>query len=143
MDENGGASGIGQGAGEVGCGNVGIIPAESHLSGDGNVQGIHHAAHEGLGLGQLGHHRGSAAGLHHLAHGATHVDVDGGNAKGLEVEGGIAHFFRHRAEELHREWAIGVVALDKLKCLGIAFNERAGVDQIRGAQIDPTDFSDD
>ena len=143
VDENGGTTGIGQGAGELGRGDVVVIPAETHLGGNWDFECLDHAAHEGLRLGQLGHHCGAAAGFHHLAHGAAHVDVDGGNAERFKIQSRIAHLLGHGAKELYGERPVGVISLDELQRLGVALDERAGIDQISCTQIHPADLADD
>src|SRR5438270_840730 len=46
MDEDGGDAGVLERAGEVGGGQVCVVPAEAHFGGDGNFDGVDHAADE-------------------------------------------------------------------------------------------------
>src|SRR5262249_25065027 len=43
VDEDGGDADVFEGAGEVGCGDVLVVPAEAHFGGDGDFDGVDHA----------------------------------------------------------------------------------------------------
>ncbi len=64
-------------------------------------------------------------------------------ADGFKIAGGVAHFFGHGAEQLDGERRIGSGGFNQLERLGILFEERAGVDQIGGAEADAADFTHD
>src|ERR1051326_4018183 len=77
---------------QIGRCQVFIVPAETHLGGDGNFDRVDHAFDEGSGLVQLGHHRRTAANAADLADRAAHVDIDRIDADAFEILGGGAHF---------------------------------------------------
>ena len=83
------------------------------------------------------------ADLADLAHGAAHVDVDGGDAERFEELGRGGHFFRHGAEELDGEGRVGGVAFDELERLAIFLQKRAGVNEVGGAKADAAELADD
>src|SRR6185369_2009787 len=141
VDENGGDAGVFEGAGEVGGGQVGVIPAESHLGGDGNFDGVDHAADEGGGFIEFGHHGRAAADFADFPNGAAHVDVDGLDADGFEVEGGVAHFPGHAAEQLDGEGTVGGAGFDQFERFGVLFEQGPGVDEVGGAEADAADFA--
>ena len=128
-------------AGQIGRSEVIVIPAESHLGGDGNFHGVDHAADERGGFVQFRHHGRAAADLADLLDRAAHVDIHGRDADGFEIRRGVAHFLRHAAEELHGERGIGGVGFDQLERLGFLFEQRAGVDEIGGAKPHAADFA--
>ena len=53
-----------------------------------------------------------------------------GDAERFDDHGGVAHFLRHAAEELHGERPVGGAGFDELERLGIFFEQRAGVDEV-------------
>ena len=76
-------------------------------------------------------------------HGAAHVDVHRGDAGRLDHLGGVAHLFRHGAEELHREQFLGRDGADHLEGTRIFFNERAGIDEVGRGPVQSADFPHD
>jgi hypothetical protein len=63
--------------------------------------------------------------------------------RAIDDERGVAHFFRHGAEKLDGQRRIGRARFDELERLGIFLHQRAGVDQVGGAQADAADFAHD
>jgi hypothetical protein len=142
VDKNRGDAGVFEHAGQIGSGEVVVVPAETHFGGDGNFDSLHHAAHEMGGFVEFGHHRGTTADAADFAHRAAHVDVHGGDADGFEIDGGVAHFFGDGAEELDGERTVSGTGFDEFEGLGLFFQERAGIDQIGGREIEAAEFAD-
>ncbi len=94
------------------------------------------------GPGQFGHHGRPAADAADFAHWATHVDIGGSDAEGLQIRRGVAHFFRHGAEQLDGERLVGGRSLDELEGLGLLFQQGAGVDQVGRGQADAAQLTD-
>ena len=136
-----GDAGVFEDAREVGGGEVVVVPAEPHLGGDGDFHGVDHPAHEGGGLVELGHHRGAAADLRHLFHGAAHVDVDGLRAEFLAQDGGVAHLLGHTAEQLDGHRPVCGRRRDEFEGGGVAFEERAGVDEVGGGPTETAELA--
>ena len=67
MDEDRRHADVLQRAGQVGRGQILVVPAEPHLGRDGNLHGVHHAADERGGLVEFGHHGRAAADVADLA----------------------------------------------------------------------------
>ncbi len=143
MDENRGDAGVLQRAGQVRRGEVLVVPAEPHLGGDRDFHGVDHAADKRGGFVQFGHHGRAAADVADLADGAAHVDVNGRDAARFEHLRRVAHFLRHGAEELDGQRRVGGAGLDELEGLFAFLQQRAGVDQVGGAQADAADFAHD
>ena len=137
VHEDRGHPGVLQHAGEIGRGEIFVVPAEAHLGGDGDFHRLDHAADERGGLVKLGHHRRAAADPDHLAHGAAHVDVDRGVAEGFELQGGVAHLPRHAAEQLHGERPVGGARLDELEGLALALESERALTRSVVAQSSP------
>src|ERR1700753_993630 len=72
MDEDGGDADVFEGTGEIGGGEVVVVPTQAHFDRDGNFDGIDHAADKGGGLVQFGHHGGAATDFADLSNGAAH-----------------------------------------------------------------------
>ena len=143
VDENGGDADVFEGTGEVGRGEVLVVPAEAHFGGDGDFNGVDHAFDERGGFTEFGHHGGTAADFADLADGAAHVDIHGGDADGFEVGSGVAHFLGDGAEELDGERGIRGASLDELESFVAFFEERTGIDEIGGAKAHAADFAHD
>ncbi len=143
VDRDGGDAGIFEGASEVGRGEVFIVPAEPHFGGDGDFHGADHQADESRGFGVIGHHGGAATVLANFADRTTHVDVHGTHTERFEQRGGIAHLFGHGTKQLDGERTVCWPGLDELERFAILLQERAGVDEIGGAEADPADFAND
>src|SRR5262249_14256441 len=117
-----------QRARQIRSGQVLIVPPKTHLGRDRNFHRVHHAANELRGLVELSHHGRATADLADFADWTTHVDVDRSDADRFQVDRGIAHFFRHRTEELDREWSIEGASFDQLQSFITFFEERTRVD---------------
>ncbi len=89
------------------------------------------------------HHRRAAADLADLPHGAAHVDVDRGDAERFEHLRGVGHFLGHGAEKLHGQGSVLRAAFDQLERLVVFLQQRAGVDEVGGAEADAAEFADD
>ncbi len=135
MDENGGDSHSFQSLREIWCSKIFIIPPETHLGGDRNLHGVHHSFDELRGLVEFGHHRRAAPDFAHFLHRTTHVDIHRRNADRFQVNGSIAHFFRNRSEQLHGQRSVRRGGLDELERFRILFQQRTGVNEICGRQI--------
>ncbi len=143
MHENRRDPGVLQHGGEIGGGEVVLVPTEAHLGRDGNLHRVHHAAHELRRLGELGHHGRPAADADDLLHRAAHVDVHRRDAQRLDQRGGVAHLLRHGAEELHGEQFLRRAGPDELQRPRVLLEQRTGVDEIGGGPVEAADFADD
>ena len=76
VDHDGGDAGVLERAGEIGRGEILVVPAKPHFAGDRNLDGVDHAGNQRGGSFEFGHHRRAAADLADLADGTTHVDID-------------------------------------------------------------------
>ena len=143
MHENGGRARVFQDARQVRRSQVLIIPAQAHFGGDGDFDGLDHAAHQLRRFVHLRHHGRAAANAADLAHRAAHVNIDRRHADGFKICGGIAHFLRDGAEKLDGQRLVGGAGFDEFEGFGISFQERAGVDKIGGGEVQLADFAHD
>ena len=141
MDKNGRDARVFQHPRQVRRGQILLVPSQPHFGGDRNFHGVHHAADQLRGLLQFRHHGGASADAADFSHRAAHVDVNRGNADGLEIDGGVAHLFGDGAKQLHGQRTVRRAGFDQLERLGFFFQERAGVDQIGGGQVQSAQFA--
>ena len=118
-----------------GC-QIVVIPTQAHLGRHRDTQRIHHRPHQMLRPFVLHHHRRTATHPTHLAHRASHVDVDGTHPPLLQHHRRIAHLLGHGTEQLHRQRPIVLIGFNELEGLGIFLDERPRVDQIGRRQIE-------
>lgn len=112
-----------EGAGERGGREIVVIPAEPHLDCHGNLDRLDDGLDEIDGALHFAHQGGSAPGADDLADGTAHVDIDKGNAVGLDPLGGLAHLVGDGAVDLDREGTIGLTGLGQFKGAAAAVNE--------------------
>ena len=144
MNENRGDAGVLQRARQIRRGQIVVVPAEPHLGGDGNFHGVDHAADERGGFVQFGHHGRAAADVADLADGTAHVDVHGRERRAIRACA-PRRAFPPGTEP--KSWtasgeSAGRVSIS-LNAFGIFLEQRAGVDQVGGAEADAADFAHD
>ena len=80
------------------------LPARAHFGRDGRVHGMHKRGDDARGKPRLFHQRRALPLARHLAHGASHVHVDGAKARTqalLHTRGRMRHELGVAAEKLH------------------------------------------
>src|SRR5437868_4628845 len=76
MNEKGRYTSTFERARKLGCGNILLVPSQTHFSRDRDLDGIDHAANQRRGFGEFAHHGRATSDATNLPHWATHVNID-------------------------------------------------------------------
>ena len=138
VDADGVRPGAFQSAGKVHGVDAAPVPAlaEFHRHGHGNS--FLHRLHDPSRQGRVLHEGGAVPGLHDLAHGTAHVDIQNVRAGELQCQlCPLGHDLRLVAEDLHGPGAFLRQAVEQGFGLLVPVHQGLGGDHLRGAQRRP------
>jgi hypothetical protein len=143
MHENRGRARVFQDARQVRRRQILIIPAQAHFGGDGNFDGLDHAAHQRAVLSNSVIMAEPPPTRQTLRTGQPMLI----STDATPMDSRYAAASRISSGTEPKSWTasglVGGAGFDQLEGFGISFQERAGVDQVGGGEVQPADFAHD
>ena len=126
---------------EQGRVQAGVVPAQTGFDRHRDVDRPGHGTDERAGFFRVFQHGRAGPDFNDLFHRAAHIDINGSRALLFKPDRGIAHFFGHRAKQLHAQRAVLRAGVDQFKGAPVFFEQRPRMDQLGGRQTEAAHFA--